>query len=183
MKYLIILIVIGLAIWGFVQLTNMNVSVSLDSDNTEETINSEANEYISKFRENVQLPNKKIFVWPASTNFSVSNGINICEENAYISVQITKDEFFGLINQLGLEKSPDLFEFWPEAFFDEDLVRNEWDVTKIPNEYTYYAANPIVQIEMAARYENNKIFIRTKAKVELIGDDYGKEIGSRVIER
>lgn len=183
MKKLIALIIAVVVIVILIKTFYIETPISKNSGKTE--VRTEVDEYIAKFKEGILFPKdaEKILLRPASQNFSVENGVNVCEENVYISAQITKDEFFSFINQLGLEESPDLFEFWPNVFFHKYLTNNAWDVTKTPNKYTYYGANPIAQIEMAARYENDKVFIRTKAKVELLEDYDGQMIGSRVIER
>jgi hypothetical protein len=184
MKYLIILIIIGIVIWGLINVLNIQVSTTFN-DTNEDTHRSSANEYLSKFKEGILFPETKIFVWPASRNFSVRNGINICEENAFMLSKLTKEEFLALVEQLTLEKTPNLFEFWPDAFFYENIndAFYGWDTTKVANEYTYYGENPDMQIEMAARYENDKVFIRTKAKVEIITDKNGKWIGTQVLDR
>ncbi len=168
-----------------VNLTNMRVSVSLDSDNAEETINSQAKEYLSKFKEDVLVPKREIFVWPASTNFSVSNGITICEENAFMLSKLTKKEFLTLIDSLALEKTPNLFEFWHDAFSYKNINNafRGWNVTKAPDEYTYYGKNSNLQIEIAARYENDRAFIRTQAQATRTTDEKRKWTGTRVLER
>ncbi len=184
MKYLIILIIIGLVLWGLISLLNIRISTN-PNDINEDIHRTSAIEYLSKFKEGILLPKSKIFVWTASRNFSFRNGRNICEENSFMLSKITEEEFFQFINQLGLGKKPNLLEFWPDAFFYEGVndAVHEWNVTKITNEYTYYGENPDFQIELAARYENNKVFIRTKAKVEIITDDDGKWIKTKVLNR
>jgi hypothetical protein len=140
--------------------------------------------YLWKFKEGVLLPNKKIHIWPSLSGISRGSA----EENIFFISNFSEEEFFDLIEQLALEKSPDLFEFWPDAFYYENikdvLYFNGWDVTTTPNEYTYYGENPAKQIDMVARYENDKAFFRTNAKVKLVVDNTMTWTGeTKVIDR
>ena len=182
MKYLIIIVIIGVAVWGLINVLNTQVSITFNDTNedtrsssAEDTHRSSANKYLSKFKEDILFPETKIFVWPTCETISARNGMIKCEDNAFMLSKLTKEEFLRLVEQLALEKTPNLFEFWPDAFFCESIndAFHGWDVTKIPNEYTYYGKNPNIQIEMAARYENDKVFIRTKAMAEMIIDKKG----------
>jgi hypothetical protein len=156
-----------------------------NEDTNEKPHRTAANKYLSQYKEGVLLPEGGVLVQPSFENFSERNRIHICEESAFILSKLTKEEFLTLIEQLALKKTPNLFEFWPDPFFSETLSNHPlWDVTKVPNEYTYYGKNPDMQIEMAARYENEKAFIRTKANVERIFDEKGNwRMETRLLNR
>ena len=146
-------------------------------------VNSSAKEELWKFKKGVAVPNKNIFVWPT---FSSILGQLAGEESAYMVTKLSEDEFLALVEELGLERCDDLFEFWPDVFYDADIheVVNGWDVTKAPNEYTYYGENPDKQIKMAARYENEKAFLRTSAKARIFLDEKGNMTGeTEVLDR
>jgi hypothetical protein len=181
MKYLIILIIIGLAIWGLITLLNGERS-TISNDPKEATNRHRllANEYLSKFKEGVLFPEVNVSSW-GYLSLSPKTG---CAEDAFIISRLNEGEFLELVGELALEKRTDLFEFWPDAFFHEAFPDSDaWDVTKNENEYTYYGENPDMQIRMAARYENHKIFIRTEANVTPVTNEKGHVIKTRVLER
>lgn len=179
MKYLIGIIIIGAIIWGIFSLLNPEVSVTLTSEDTsEEFSNSSAKKYLTSFKSDISLPNKNIYVYPVTE--LVGN-----KAHAFMRSKLSKDEFLDLIEQLGLNSSPNLFEFWPNVFTEDSINKylGGWDVTNKANEYTYYGKSPTKQIEMAAKYENDKMFLRTRAMIRVNTDEKGYLTGIEVLER
>lgn len=91
------------------------------------------------------------------------------EENSSVVATLLKEDFYDLVDQLGLIKKPDLLEIWPEAFKcrpgspfeDEDHWFDElWDVENAANDDTYYWENPEEEVYIAAKYENEKLYFK-----------------------
>ena len=184
------LVVIVISIWIFFSVTNPKVSLEVTSSDTakDKTVDESnpfsAKEYLIYFNNNLELPEIPIYVYPI-TEFSFSGQKPTAKQSAYMLSGLSKEAFLNLVHQLGLKKNSDLFDFWPDVFDDEDLedVFDNWDVTKSKNEYTYYGQSPSYQIEMAARYENEKAYIRTRATEELILDKKNNVTGQKVLPR
>lgn len=91
------------------------------------------------------------------------------EENSSVVAALPKEDFYDLVDQLGLIKKPDLLEIWPEAFEcrpgspfeDEDHWFDKfWDIEHIANEDTYCWEKPEEEIYIAAKYENGKLYFK-----------------------
>ena len=180
MKFLIVLIVIGAFIWGVFNFMGTEVSVTMTPENTnEEGVNSLAKGYLTRFKTGVSLPDEEIYVYPVT---ELGDG----REHAYMVSKMSKESFLGLIEQLSLNLSPNLFEVWPNVFNEEEDIDEYfggWDVTSTPNEDTYYGKNPTKQIEMAAKYEDGKAFMRIKSMIRVLTDEKGYMIGTEVLDR
>ena len=89
-----------------------------------------------EFKEDLLLPNKEIIVY-SGVEFGGGNG---GEENGFIaSSELSMEEFLNLVDQLALERTSNLFEFWPDAFYKEgcgEAFGGWWDVTQTANEHT-----------------------------------------------
>jgi len=91
------------------------------------------------------------------------------EENSSVVTTLPKEDFYDLVEQLGLIKKPDLLEIWQEAFGfrpgsafeDEDhWFRKFWDVENTTNEDTFYSEIAEEQTYTAVKYENGKLYFK-----------------------
>jgi len=91
------------------------------------------------------------------------------EENSSVVARLPKEDFYDLVEKLGLIKKPDLLEIWPEAFecqpgspFEEKdhWFYEFWDVEKTANEDTFYNEIPEEETYTAMKYENGKLYFK-----------------------
>jgi hypothetical protein len=93
----------------------------------------------------------------------------------WVVAKLPKEDFYLLIEQLGLRERPDLLGFWPDAFdLKQGWMKEHWDLEITASEDTYYGDHSEKEVSIAMKYEHGKIYLRTIATYVLVQDENGK---------
>lgn len=170
MKKLIALIVVVVIIWIILKMIGVDFSQFLSSEK-ENSSGKTLTGFLQK-----SMTYEDIIGVPLPKNASDIHGRIYMrlqrytgEENSSVVAALPKEDFYDLVEQLGLIKKPDLLEIWPEAFecqpgspFEEKdhWFYKFWDVEHVANEDTYYGEIPEEEMCIAAKYENGKLYFK-----------------------
>jgi hypothetical protein len=79
----------------------------------------------------------------------------------WLVAKIPKEDFYTMVERLGLIKKPDLLEIWPEAFECEfDKFDKFWDLEKTITEDTYFIEDPDEETYRVFKYENGNLYVK-----------------------
>jgi len=91
----------------------------------------------------------------------------------FLVAELPDDIFDLLIEKLKLQKEPELFELWPEAFeCEESAFKNRyWDSHQTSEGEIYYFEHPEEETRMAVLYGNEKFYFIKETKYVYAGKD------------
>jgi len=167
MKKLIVLIVAVVVIWFVLKMIGVDISLSSKpSSNNEDKgiyypyqVTQEGNTY----KDVIGMPLPKIAVdvrGPVFYLFGSDDEPTTYKLN-WLVVKIPKEDFYAMVEHLGLIKKPDLLEIWPEAFECEfDEFDKFWDLEKTITEDTYFIEDPDEVTYRLFKYENGNLYVK-----------------------
>jgi hypothetical protein len=80
---------------------------------------------------------------------------------SWLVAKIPKEDFYALVEKLGLIRKPDLLEVWPEALECEyDKFNRFWDLQKTVTEDTYFIEDPDEETYRLFKYENGNLYVK-----------------------
>ena len=170
MKKLIALIVAVVVIWVVLKMIGVDLSVSLSPDKNEASKKKRLtpNYIIGEYMPSVLFPE-------SATDIHMDIWSEVHNKSFWIVAKLPKEDFYNLVEQLKLTPKPDLLEFWPKALsLEQRRIVEFWDITKQSNEDTYYGEHTEVEASAAAKYENGKIYFRTKVSYVITQDENGQ---------
>lgn len=170
MKKLIVLIVAVVVIWIVLKMIGIDLSVLLspNKDDAGEKKKLTPDYIIGEYMPGVSFPE-------SATDVHMDIWSEVHNKSFWIVAKLPKEDFYYLVEQLKLTKKPDLLEFWPKAFdLEQRRIVEFWDITNQDNEDTYYGEDPEVEASAAAKYENGKIYFRTKVSYVIVQDENGQ---------
>ena len=146
MKKLIVLIVAVVVIWVVLKMIGVDISLSSKpSRNNEDKgiyypyqVTQEGNR--PKDIIGMSLPKTAVDVrGPVFYIFNPNSNEPTTYKLNWLVVKIPREDFYTMVERLGLIKKPDLLEIWPEAFECEfDKFDKFWDLEKTITEDTYF---------------------------------------------
>ena len=94
-----------------------------------------------------------------------ANKVKNYEITHWIIAKLPIEDFYNFVEQLNLANTPDLLEFWPEAFdwYDshpKHALVKLWDITNTVDDKTFYGRNSDEEIYLVAKYENEKLYLK-----------------------
>jgi hypothetical protein len=97
----------------------------------------------------------------AQVHFNISIGKAFNTEYFFFVSTMPQNDFYALVEQLGLEVKPDLLEIWPEAL-DCSIKQfaENWTVTAEVDDNTFYGEDPVDEAIMLMKYENGKMYFK-----------------------
>lgn len=103
----------------------------------------------------------------------------------WLVVEIPREDFYGMIGQLGLIKEPDLLDIWPEAFECEfDKFDKFWDLEKTITEDTYFIEDLDEETYRLFKYENGTLYVKKSTMyVSFISEDKERELLYRKVKK
>jgi len=170
MKKIIAVVAAVVVIWVGLKMIGVDLSVSLspNKDDVGEKKKFTPDYIIGEYMPGVSFPESAI-------DIHIDGWSEVHNRSYWIVAKLPKEDFYNLVEQLKLTKKPDLLEFWPKALsLEQRRIVEFWDVTNQDTEDTYYGEDPEVEASAAAKYENGKIYFRTKVSYVIVQDENGQ---------
>ncbi len=168
MKKLIVLIVVVIIILVVFKMIGVDVSLSPESSQSDKDkgiynpyqVMQEGNK--PKDIIGMSLPKTAVDGrGPVGYFFSPNNNEPTKYKVNWLVVKIPREDFYMMVERLGLIKEPDLLEIWPEAFQCEfDKFDKFWDLEKTITEDTYFAEDPDEETYRVFKYENGNLYVK-----------------------
>jgi hypothetical protein len=168
MKKLIGLIVVVVVIWVVLKMIGGDVSLSPESSQGDKDkgvyypyeLSQEGNK--SKDIIGMSLPKTTFDVHgPVFYIFNPNSNDPTTYKANWLVAKISREDFYTMVERLGLTKEPDLLEVWPEAFECElDKFDKFWDLEKTITEDTYFMEDPDEETYRLFKYENGSLYVK-----------------------
>lgn len=167
MKKLIALIVAVVVIWVVLKMIGVDISLSSkpSSDNEDKEIYNpyQVMQGGNRPKDIVGMPLPKTAVdvrGPVGYLFGPDDEPTTYKLN-WLVIKIPREDFYMMVERLGLIKKPDLLEIWPEAFECEfDKFDKFWDLEKTTTEDTYFIEDLDEETYRVFKYENGNLYVK-----------------------
>ncbi|MBW8040214.1 MAG: hypothetical protein FVQ85_09470 [Planctomycetes bacterium] len=168
MKKLIVLLVVVVAILAVIKMIGVDVSLSPESSQGDKDkgiynpyqVTQEGN----RPKDIIGMPLPKTAVngrGPAGYLFGPNTDEPTTYKLNWLVVKIPREDFYTMVERLGLIKKPDLLEIWPEAFECEfDKFDKFWDLKKSITEDTYFIEDLDEETYRVFKYENGNLYVK-----------------------
>lgn len=165
MKKLIVLIVVVVVIWVVLKMIGVDISLSSKpSRNNEDKgiyypyqVTQEGNR--PKDIIGMSLPKTAVNVCgPVFYFFNPNSDEPTTYKLNWLVVKIPREDFYTMVERLGLIKEPDLLEIWPDAF--ECEFDKFWDLEKTITEDTYFIEDLDEETYRVFKYENGNLYVK-----------------------
>ncbi len=200
MKKIIAIVVAVIVIWVGLKMIGVDLSVSLspNKDDASEKKKLTPDYIIGEYMPGVPFPESATDVhcdqWPAYHDYTDAFGNyyeSVREQKCWLVSKLPKEEFYNLVEQLKLTRKPDLSEYWPEALEwrhgRHDPAEHHfypiWDVKNVPDENTYYGEHPQFESSLVAKYQNGKVYLKTRIIYLPEIHENGKKLWTKKKER
>lgn len=168
MKKLIALIVVVVVIWIGLKMVGVDISLSPESSQGDKDkgvyypyeLSQEGNK--SKDIIGMSLPKTAFDVHgPVFHIFNSNSNDPTTYKANWLVAKIPREDFYTMVERLGLIKEPDLLEIWPAAFECEfDKFEKFWDLEKTVTGDTYFIKALDEETYRLFKYENGKLYIK-----------------------
>jgi DNA-directed RNA polymerase subunit RPC12/RpoP len=173
-KILAILMLVIFVVWGIAKIIKIDFSVSLGSITEEEDGGTAFYDIWTKggsYKDIIgaSLPDTATDAH-GSTLTRGCHGGYILPRCSWIVATLPKEDFYDLVEKIGLVRKPDLLEFWPKAFdCHQDDFQRFWDVQNVVNEDTYFGMESGEETWRVFKYEDGKLYIKKVTRFVTIG--------------
>lgn len=168
MKKIIAVVVAVVVVWVVLKMIGVDVSFSPESSQGDKDkgvyypyeLSQEGNK--SKDIIGMSLPKTAVDVrGPVFYIFNPNSNKPTTYKVNWLVVKIPREDFYKMVERLGLIKKPDLLEIWPEAFECEyDKFDKFWDLEKTITEDTYFIEDPDEETYRVFKYENGNLYVK-----------------------